>query len=75
MCAEDIAGFTPQQIQDGYSLPYLPDHVCDVTLPSGTVIRGGQAAPAFGGFSGGGIQYDLYENTSFVGSFSNFRSL
>ena len=74
MKAEDIVGLTPQQIQDKYSLPNTPKYVCDVQLQKGTIVRTGEANPLYG-FTGGGIQYDTYLNSDYVGIFSNERLL
>ena len=58
MRAEDIAGLTPQQIQNKFALPATPKYVTDVILKSGTRLEMGVANRAFG-FDGGGIQFDL----------------
>ena len=64
MKAEDIEGLTPQEIQSKFSLPNTPDHVSDVEIPNGTVIREGEASAAFDQ-DGGGIQYQLKGRASF----------
>ena len=61
MKAEDIAGLTPQEIQDKFALPYTPRYVCDVNLETGTRLRTGEVNPLFG-YKGGGKQYDLIIN-------------
>lgn len=72
MKAEDIAGLTPQEIQNKFALPNTPIYVCDVNLEAGTYLRMGEANPIFG-FSGGGLQYDLIINSKCVGTFTNER--
>ena len=58
MKAEDIAGLTPQEIQNKFALPNTPKYICDVNLEAGTRLRTGEVNPLFG-FHGGGQQYDL----------------
>lgn len=70
--AEDIAGLTPQEIQNKFALPTTPKYICDVILEAGTKLRTGEANPLFG-FEGGGQQYDLMINGKNVGIFENER--
>jgi len=41
MSADDVAGLSPQQIQDRFDFPNTPNHITDVTPPAGTPIRRG----------------------------------
>ena len=72
MKAEDIAGLTPQEIQNKFALPNTPKYICDVNLEAGTRLRTGEVNPLFG-FDGGGQQYDLIINGKKVGTFTNER--
>ena len=72
MKAEDIAGLTPQEIQNKFALPNTPKYRCDVNLEAGTRLRTGEVNPLFG-FEGGGQQYDLIINGKNVGTFTNER--
>ncbi len=72
MKADDIAGLTPQQIQNKFALPFKPTYVTDVILEEGTKLRTGIANNLFG-FDGGGIQFDLMGQ--YVGEFVNGRLL
>jgi hypothetical protein len=66
MYADDIAGLTPQQIQNKFALPYTPTHMVDVAIPQGTQIRYGYANSLYGN-EGGGLQFDFmgHENGLF----------
>lgn len=72
MKAEDIAGLTPQQIQNKFALPSTSTHVTDVILESETQLRTGIANGLFG-FDGGGTQFDLMGQ--YIGEFVNGRLL
>ena len=72
MKAEDVAGLTPQEIQNKFALPTTPKYICDVNLEAGTKLRTGEANGLFG-FEGGGQQYDLIINGKNVGVFENER--
>ncbi len=72
MKAEDIAGLTPQQIQNKFALPPTPQYVTDVVFESGTTLRTGTANGLFG-FDGGGTQFDLMGQ--YIGEFVNPRLL
>ena len=72
MKSEDIAGLTPQEIQNKFALPNTPKYICDVNLEAGTRLRTGEVNPLFG-FDGGGQQYDLIINGKNVGTFTNER--
>ena len=72
MKAEDVAGLTPQEIQNKFALPNTPKYICDVNLEAGTRLRTGEVNPLFG-FDGGGQQYDLIINGKNVGTFTNER--
>ncbi len=72
MKAEDIAGLSPQQIQNKFALPTIPTHVTDVIFDSGTQLRTGTANRLFG-FDGGGTQFDLMGQRA--GEFINGRLL
>ncbi|MFD1738084.1 hypothetical protein ACFSCX_16235, partial [Bacillus salitolerans] len=72
MKAEDIAGLTPQQIQNKFALPSTPKYVTDVVFESGTKLRTGTANGIFG-FDGGGTQFDLMGQ--YIGDFVNPRLL
>ncbi|MBD5401948.1 hypothetical protein HDR58_03980, partial [bacterium] len=72
MKAEDVAGLTPQEIQNKFALPTTPKYICDVNLEAGTKLRTGEANRLFG-FEGGGQQYDLIINGKNVGVFENER--
>lgn len=68
----DIAGLTPEQIQNKFSLPDPPTHITDVVLDAGTRIRGGIANDLWG-FDGEGLQFDLMQQ--WIGRFTNERPL
>lgn len=72
MKEEDIAGLTPQEIQNKFALPNIPKYICDVNLETGIRLRTGEVNPLFG-FDGGGQQYDLIINGKSVGTFTNER--
>lgn len=74
--AKEIAGMTPQQIQQHLAMPYLPTHISDVFVPTGTRLQMGRvgAQPSFGFPSSGGIQYQL-RNEIPASSFTNMRPL
>ena len=72
MRAEEIAGLTPEQIQNKFSLPTTPKFIVDLELPAGTRIRVGETNPLFG-FSGGGIQFDAMGQM--LEGWSNARSI
>ena len=74
MKAEDIAGLTPEEIQNKFALPTTPKYICDVNLEAGTKLRVGEVNPLFG-FEGGGQQYDLIINGKNVGTFTNERMI
>jgi len=59
--ADEIAGMTPEQIQQYLALPKVPTQIADVTVPAGTNMQVGRVAaqPAFGVASKGGTQYQL----------------
>ena len=59
MKADDIAGLSPQQIQDRFDLPNTPTHVTDVKPPQGTMIRTGTVNSGNFGGNGGGTQFEL----------------
>lgn len=59
MKMEDIAGLTPAQIKDKYSLPSLPKFITDVEIPAGTKLRIGEANPLPGWGNGSGTQLDM----------------
>lgn len=72
MKGKDIAGLTPQEMQNKFALPAIPTHVTDVTLKADTQLRTGIANGLFG-YEGGGIQFDMMGQR--VGEFSNGRLL
>lgn len=74
MKAEDIAGLTPQEIQNKFTLPNTPKYVCDVYLEAGTRLRTGEVNPLFG-LDGRGQQNNLIINGRNVGLFTNERLL
>jgi hypothetical protein len=59
--ADEVAGMTPQQIQQHLALPKVPTQISDVVVPAGTKMQVGQVAaqPTFGVASKGGTQYQL----------------
>lgn len=59
--ADEIAGMTPQQIQQYLALPRVPTHISEVKVPAGTPMQMGRVAPQpdYAGAPGGGIQYQL----------------
>ncbi|MEO8820889.1 MAG: RHS repeat-associated core domain-containing protein [Ginsengibacter sp.] len=62
MKESDIQGLNPEQIQQKFALPgeSAPSEIVEVEVPSGTLMRTGQAGEnSFG--SGGGVQYQLME--------------
>lgn len=68
--ADEIAGMTPQQIQQYLALPKVPTQIADVTVPAGTKMQVGQVAAqaTFGAVGKGGTQYQLLNpipNSSF----------
>ena len=66
MCAEDIKGLTPEQIQQKFALPSTPKYIGEVKLKAGSNIRMGEVNPNYG-FNGGGIQFDL--KGQYIGEF------
>ena len=72
MCAEDIKGLTPEQIQQKFALPSTPKYIGDVKLKAGSNIRMGEVNPNYG-FNGGGIQFDL--KGQYIGEFKEIGSL
>ena len=72
MCAEDIKGLTPEQIQQKFALPSTPKYIGEVKLKAGSNIRMGEVNPNYG-FNGGGIQFDL--KGQYVGEFKEIGSL
>lgn len=72
MKAEDIAGLTPKQIQEKFSLLTEPKYVVDLQLPAGSRIRTGEANSLFG-FTGKGIQFDMMGQ--YIGDWINPRQL
>ncbi|WP_324020369.1 hemagglutinin repeat-containing protein [Pantoea sp. JZ29] len=68
--ADEIAGMTPEQIQQHLALPNVPTQVAEVTVPAGTRMQVGKVAaqPEFGASESGGVQYQLLDqipDTSF----------
>jgi hypothetical protein len=59
MNESEIAGLSPSQIKDKFALPEMPNNIADVTVPQGTTIYSGTAAPVGGWGSGGGQQIYL----------------
>ena len=61
---DEIAGMTPAQIRDHLGLDGVPSHIQDVAVPAGVKMRVGTAGeqPAFGS-KGGGVQYEILEDT------------
>lgn len=59
---DEIAGMTPEEIQQHLALPYVPDQISDVTVPAGTRIQVGvvNPQPTYGA-SGLGIQVELVD--------------
>lgn len=59
--ADEIAGMSPQQIQQYLALPRVPTHISEVTVPAGTPMQMGRIAPQpdYAGAPGGGLQYQL----------------
>ena len=59
--AKEIAGMTPEQIQQYLALPKVPTQIADVIVPTGTNMQVGHVAaqPNFGVASKGGMQYQL----------------
>ncbi len=72
MCAEDIKGLTPEQIQQKFALPSTPKYIGEVKLKAGSNIRMGEVNPNYG-FNGGGIQFDL--KGQYIGEFKEIGSL
>ena len=72
MCAEDIKGLTPEQIQQKFALPSTPKYIGEVKLKAGSSIRMGEVNPNYG-FNGGGIQFDL--KGQYIGEFKEIGSL
>lgn len=64
--ADEIAGMTPQQIQQYLALPKIPTQIADVIVPAGTNMQVGRVAaqPAFGVANKGGVQYELLQKIS-----------
>lgn len=73
---DDIAGMTPEQIQQYLALPKVPMQISDVTVSAGTRMQSGRVAaqPAFGVPSKGGVQYQLVDQIP-SSSFGNPRPL
>jgi len=59
---EAIKGLSPLEIQRKYSLPAIPTHIVDVTLPPGTTIRRGLTNSNLGG-NAGAVQYEIVTAT------------
>ena len=74
MNADDIAGLSPQQIQNKFDLPYTSTHITDVKPQKGTTIRTGAVNSGNFGGNGGGTQFELRGLIS-DDSFSNPRAL
>ena len=74
MPAHEIAGLTPEQIRDQFSLPELPLYVSDVYVPAGTRLRTGTVAAQAGWGRGGSLQYQLLERLP-ASAFRNRRPL
>lgn len=74
--AKEIAGMTPQQIQQHLALPKVPTHVSDVFVGSGVRMQMGRIAaqPSFGVTSTRGIQYQLIDQIP-SSAFQNMRPL
>ena len=74
MKAEDIAGLSPKQIKNKFSLEHIPTHITDVTVPPGIKMRTGISGkvPVWG--DGGGQQFQILEEISDVW-YSNARRL
>ena len=72
MCAEDIKGLTPEQIQQKFALPSTPKYIGEVKMKAGSNIRMGEVNPNYG-FNGGGIQFDL--KGQYIGEFKEIGSL
>ena len=72
MCAENIKGLTPEQIQQKFALPSTPKYIGEVKLKAGSNIRMGEVNPNYG-FNGGGIQFDL--KGQYIGEFKEIGSL
>jgi len=76
MSADDVAGLSPQQIQDRFDFPNTPNHITDVTPPAGTPIRRGTVNERNLGGSGGGTQFELTGDDHISdGSWTNPRAL
>ena len=74
MKADDIAGLSPQQIQNRFDLPNTPTHVTDVKPLQGTTIRTGTVNSVNFGGNGGGTQFELQGRIP-TNSFYNPRPL
>ena len=74
--ADEIAGMTPQQIQQHLALPKVPTQIADVTVPAGTNMQVGRVAaqPTFGAPNQGGVQYQLLDQIP-VNSFGTPRPI
>jgi hypothetical protein len=74
--AKEIAGMTPEQIQQHLALPFKPTFISDVAVPAGTRMQMGWVGsqPAFGAPNPHGIQYQLIDSIP-ASSFSNMRPL
>jgi hypothetical protein len=73
MKPEDIRGYSPRQIHEKFALPDLPTHFSEVTIPEGTNMRMGIAAPNFGN-EGKGIQFEILEKIP-TENFKNTKQL
>jgi RsiW-degrading membrane proteinase PrsW (M82 family) len=60
---DDIAGMSPEQIQQNLALPKVPTQISNVNVPAGTNMQLGYAArqPVFSGAPGGAPQYQLLD--------------
>lgn len=72
MPESEISGLTPQQIQDKFALPQIPTQITEVNVPSGTIVRIGEAGDVPGWGRGGGIQIQLMDRIP-IGSYVNQR--
>lgn len=69
----DIEGLSIEQIREKLALPDEINRVCDITVPSGTVVYVGKAGAAFE-HEGMGIQFEL-ENVPLQEWISNIRKI
>jgi len=74
MKSDAIKGLTPQQIQQKYSLPKVPESIVDVEVPAGTRMYRGKIKANFNG-NEGAVQYQIIEDSLEKIKYTNERQI